>query len=322
MKALTRERYGTSDVLSWREIDTPSPRPQEVLVRVHAASVNDWDWGMLQGASLVDRLLFGLLSPRVKILGCDVSGRVAAVGSQVTRFRVGDAVFGDLSGSGFGGFAEYVCAPETSLAHKPLRMTFVQAASLPQAGMLAVQGLIDLGRLRPGQRLLLNGAGGGVGTIALQIARRIGVEVTAVDGPGKLDLLRALGADHVVDFTREDFTSGDDRYDLILDVKTNRSPWAYARALRPGGTYVTVGGSMLRLLQILVLGPVVRRLLKKHLRIVALKPNKDLGYLGELFLAGQLVPVIDGPFRLADANLALRRFGTGDHLGKVVITMA
>jgi NADPH:quinone reductase-like Zn-dependent oxidoreductase len=288
---------------------------------VHAASVNDWDWGMLQGASLVDRLLFGLLTPKVKILGCDVAGRVAAVGSQVTRFRAGDAVYGDLCGSGFGGFAEYVCAPETSLAPKPLRMSFVQAASLPQAGMLAVQGLVDLGRLRPGQKLLLNGAGGGVGTIALQIAKRLGVEVTAVDRPGKLDLLRALGADHVMDYSREDFTRGAERHDLILDVKTNRSPWAYARALRPGGTYVTVGGSMLRLLQILVLGPVVRWLLKKHLRIVALKPNKDLGYLGELFLAGQLVPVIDGPFRLADATGALRRFGTGDHLGKVVITM-
>ncbi len=253
MKALIRDRYGTPDVLSWREIDTPSPGPQEVLVRVHAASVS---------------------------------------------------------------------APETGLAPKPPGMTFVQAASLPQAGMLAVQGLIDVGRLRPGQRLLLNGAGGGVGTIALQIAKLLGVEVTADDKPGKLALLRSLGADHVIDFSVEDFTSGGERYDLILDVKTDRSPWAYAKALRPGGTYVTVGGSMLRLLQTLVLGPLVRRLLEKQLRIVALKPNKDLGYLGELFLAGQLVPVIDGPFRLADAAGALRRFGTGDHLGKVVVSMA
>ncbi len=322
MKALTRDRYGTPDVLSWKETDTPSPGPHEVLVRVHAASVNDWDWGMLQGASLVDRLMFGLLTPKVKILGCDVSGLVAAVGSQVTKFRTGDAVYGDLCGSGFGGFAEYVSAPETGLAPKPPGMTFVQAASLPQAGMLAVQGLIDVGRLRAGQRLLLNGAGGGVGTIALQIAKLLGVEVTAVDKPGKLELLRSLGADHVIDFSVEDFTSGGERYDLILDVKSNRSPWAYARALRPGGTYVTVGGSMPRLLQTLVLGPLVRRLLEKQLRIVALKPNKDLGYLGELFLAGQLVPVIDGPFPFADAAGALRRFGTGDHLGKVVISMA
>jgi len=321
MKALIREGYGAPDVLSWWEIDIPSPRPHEVLVRVHAAAVNDWDWGMLQGASLVDRLMFGLFTPRVKILGCDVSGRVAAVGSQVTRFRAGDAVYGDLCGSGFGSFAEYVCAPETALAPVPPGMTFVQAASLPQAGMLAVQGLIDVGRLRPGQRLLLNGAGGGVGTIALQIAKLLGVAVTAVDKAGKLELLRGLGADHVMDFSREDFTRGDERYDLILDVKTNRSPWAYARALRPGGTYVTVGGSMPRLLQTLVLGPVVRRLLQRHLRIVALKPNKDLAYLGELFLAGRLVPVIDGPFGPADAAAALRRFGTGDHLGKVVISM-
>jgi NADPH:quinone reductase-like Zn-dependent oxidoreductase len=321
MKALIRERYGTPDVLALREVECPTPRANEVLVRVHAASINDWDWGQLLGASLVDRLLFGLFSPKVKILGCDVSGRVAAVGNQVTRFQPGDEVYGDLCGSGFGAFAEYVCAPETSLATKPPRMTFEQAASIPQAGMLAVQGLLDVGRLQPGQKLLLNGAGGGVGTFALQIAKRHGVEVTVVDKPGKLGLLRAMGADHVVDFLREDFTRGDERHDLILDVKTNRSPWAYARALKPGGTYVTVGGSMPRLLQTLIMGPLMVWLLGKHLRIVALKPNKDLGYMSELFEAGQLAPVIDGPYRLVDAPEALRRFGTGDHLGKIVITM-
>jgi NADPH:quinone reductase-like Zn-dependent oxidoreductase len=321
MKALFRERYGTPDVLTLRDVECPAPKADEVLLRVHAASVNDWDWVQLQGGSLFDRVLFGLLTPRVKILGCDVSGRVAAVGSQASRFKPGDEVYGDLCGSGFGGFAEYVCAPETSLATKPPHMTFEQAASIPQAGMLAVQGLLDVGRLRPGQKLLLNGAGGGVGTFALQIAKRLGVEVTVVDKPGKLEVLRAIGADHVVDFSREDFTRGDRRYDLILDVKTNRPPWAYARALNPGGTYVTVGGSMLRLLQALVLGPVISWLLEKRLRIVALKPNKDLGYFNELFEAGQLAPVIDGPYSLAAARDALRHFGTGQHIGKVVITM-
>jgi NADPH:quinone reductase-like Zn-dependent oxidoreductase len=321
MKALIRERYGTPDVLALREVESPVPKAHEVLVRVHAASINDWDWGLLQGASFVDRMLFGLFAPKVKILGGDVSGRVAAVGSQVRRFQPGDEVYGDLCGSGFGAFAEYVCAPETSLVTKPPHMTFEQAASIPQAGMLAVQGLLDVGRMRSGQKLLLNGAGGGVGTFALQIAKRLGVEVTVVDRPGKLDVLRAMGADHVMDYLREDFTRGDKRYDLILDVKTNRSPLAYARALNPGGTYVTVGGSMPRLLQMLILSPIILWLFKKHMRIVVLKPNKDLGYMNELFEAGQIAPVIDGPYNLADASEALRHFGTGDHVGKIVITM-
>jgi len=321
MKALIRERYGTPDVLALREVERPAPKAHEVLVGVHAASINDWDWGQLQGASFVDRLLFGLLTPKVKILGCDVAGRVAAVGSQVKRFHPGDEVYGDLCGSGFGAFAEYVCAPETSLATKPPHMTFEQAASIPQAGMLAVQGLLDVGRMQGGQKLLLNGAGGGVGTFALQIAKRHGVQVTVVDKPGKLEALRAMGADHVVDYLREDFTRGDERYDLILDVKTNRSPLAYARALNPGGTYATVGGSMPRLLQTLIMGPLMVWLFKRHMRIVVLKPNKDLGYMNELFEAGHLAPVIDGPYSLADAPEALRHFGTGDHLGKIVITM-
>ena len=321
MKALIRERYGTPDVLALREVESPVPKAHEVLVRVHAASINDWDWGLLQGASFVDRMLFGLFAPKVKILGGDVSGRVAAVGSQVRRFQPGDEVYGDLCGSGFGGFAEYVCAPETSLVTKPPHMTFEQAASIPQAGMLAVQGLLDVGRMRSGQKLLLNGAGGGVGTFALQIAKRLGVEVTVVDRHGKLDFLRAMGADHVMDYLTEDFTRGDKRYDLILDVKTNRSPLAYARALNPGGTYVTLGGSIPRLLQILILSPIILWLFKKHMRIVVLKPNKDLGYMNELFEAGQIAPVIDGPYKLADAPEALRHFGTGDHMGKIVITM-
>jgi len=187
--------------------------------------------------------------------------------------------------------------------------------------MLAVQGLIDVGRIHSGQRLLLNGAGGGVGTFALQIARLYDVEVTVVDKPGKLEMLRAMGADHVIDYLKEDFTEGGKCYDLILDVKTNRSPFAYVRALNPGGTYATVGGSMPRLLQTLIMGPLMVWLFKRHMRIVVLKPNKDLGYMNELFEAGHLAPVIDGPYSLADAPEALRHFGTGDHLGKIVITM-
>jgi NADPH:quinone reductase-like Zn-dependent oxidoreductase len=240
----------------------------------------------------------------------------------VTAFQTGDEVYGDLSATGFGAFAEYACAPAAVLAPKPPGMTFEQAAAIPQAGMLAVQGLIDAGRIHSGQRLLLNGAGGGVGTFALQIAKLHEVEVTAVDKPGKLSMLRAMGADHVVDYLQEDFTEGDREYDVILDVKTNRSPLAYLRVLSRNGIYVTVGGSLTRLLQALVLGPVVPRLYGRHLRVVALKPNKDLAYLNELFEAGKLLPVIDRSYALADLPDALRRFGAGDHHGKIVVRLA
>ncbi len=237
------DRYGPPEVLELRDVAKPAPKADEVLVRVVAASVNDWDWGLLRGAP-VNRVLSGLFTPGVHILGGDIAGRVEAAGSGVKAFQPGDEVYGDLCMSGFGAFAEYACAPEACLARKPARMTFEHAAAIPQAGTLAVQGLIDVGRIQSGQKLLLNGAGGGVGTFALQIARVHDVEVTAVDKASKLDMLRAMGAEHVVDYLREDFTRGEKRYDLILDVRTNRSPFAYARALTPSGTYVTVGGSI------------------------------------------------------------------------------
>jgi NADPH:quinone reductase-like Zn-dependent oxidoreductase len=322
MKAVVMERYGTPDVLQLRDVAKPTPKADEVLVRVHAASVNDWDWGMLQGTPFMNRILNGLFTPKVRIIGGDIAGRVEAVGEDVQAFRPGDEVYGDLCMSGFGAFAEYACAPEAGLALKPPSMTFEQAAAIPQAGTLAVQGLIDVGRIRSGQGLLLNGAGGGVGTFALQMAKLYDVEVTVVDKAGKLDMLRAMGADHVIDYLKEDFTRGGKCYDLILDVKTNRSPLAYTRALNPYGTYATVGGNTLRLLQALVMGPLISRLSNKHVRIVTLKPNKDLAYMNELFEAGRLVPVIDGPYKLANVPDAFRLFGTGDYKGKIIITMA
>jgi NADPH:quinone reductase-like Zn-dependent oxidoreductase len=296
------------------------PKPDQVLVRVHFASVNDWDWGLLRGAPFINRVLHGLFRPRVQILGGDIAGRVEAVGRDVKRFRPGHDVYGDLCTSGFGAFAEYVCAPEACLQRKPARMSFGEAAAIPQAGVLAVQGL-DAGRIQSGQKVLLNGAGGGVGTFALQLAKLHFVEVTAVDKGGKLEMLRAMGADHVIDYRQEDFTRGGERYDLILDVKTNRSPLAYARALKPNGIYVTVGGDMSRLLQVLALGPLISRVYGKQVRTVSLQPNKDLAYINDLYEAGKLVTVIDGTYKLADVPEALRRFGTGDHKGKILITM-
>jgi NADPH:quinone reductase-like Zn-dependent oxidoreductase len=320
MKAIIFTKYGSPDVLALREVDKPVPKDNEILIKVHAASLNDWDWGALHGTPFVNRLLFGLLTPKKQILGSDIAGRIEAVGKLVQQFKPGDAVFGDLSGE-WGGFAEYVCAREKALALMAPGMTFEEAAAIPQAAMLAVQGLRDVGRIQPGQRLLINGAGGGVGTFAIQIAKPYGVEVTAVDSPEKLEMLRSLGAAHVIDFRQEDFTKTGKRYDLILDVKTTRSMFDCARALSPEGVYVTVGGSMARLFPALLLSPLISMFTKKRIRLVALKPNKDLGYMKELFEAGQVVPVIDGPYTLSQVPEAFRHFGAGRHKGKIVITM-
>ena len=321
MKAVVFTRYGSPDVLELKEVATPSPRDDEVLVKVHAASVNDWDYEALRGTPFVNRLMFGLFRPKKQILGSDIAGRVEAAGARVTRFRPGDEVFGDLSGR-WGGFAEYACAPEQMLALKSAGMSFEQAAAIPQAGMLALQGLRDSGRIQPGQRVLINGAGGGAGTFAIQMARSLGAEVTAVDSSGKLDLMRSLGAARVIDYTQTDFTTTGEQYDLILDIKTRRSILECARALRPGGRYVTMGGSMLRLLQALPLIPWMAMTSSKRVAIVALKTNRDLAYLKELFEAGRLRPILDGPFKLSEVPQAMRRFAEGRHRGKVVISIA
>jgi NADPH:quinone reductase-like Zn-dependent oxidoreductase len=330
MKALVRNESGSPDLFDVRDVDAPVPKEHEVLVRVHASSINDYDLFILN-PSLPFRLVMSLVrtvyagaQPRVPIPGCDIAGSVVAVGRRVERFRPGDAVYGDVSRigfGGFGGFAEYVCAPEQALAPKPARMTFEQAAALPQAGVLAVQGLLANGPLQPGQKILINGAGGGVGTIGVQVAKSQGVEVTGVDRASKLDMMRSIGFDHVIDYEKEDFTKSGKRYDLILDTKTNRSPFAYLRALTPSGTYATVGGVTARLLQFLIFGWCVRRTSNKKLVVIALKQNKHLAYLSECCEAGQLVPVIDGPYKLSDAREAFRHFGTAEHKGKVIITM-
>ena len=321
MKALIRDQYGPPDVLEVRDIEQPVPKECEVLVRVQAASINDWDWQMLQRPTLP----FGSKTPRVRILGSDVAGRVAALGSAVQRFSVGDEVYGDLSrfgsGGGWGGFAEYVSAPEVALVRKPPRMTFEQAAALPQAGQLAVQGLFAAGPLRSRQKILINGAGGGVGTIAIQLAKCQDVEVTGVDSALKFEMMRAIGFDQVIDYRKEDFTKSASRYDLILDTKTTHSPLAYTRSLSPGGTYATVGGSIHRMFQFMAFGWCIRQTLNKTVRLIMLKQNRDLPYLNERFEVGQLIPVIDGPYKLSEARDAFRHFGEGAHKDKVIITM-
>jgi len=321
LKAIVYNKYGGIEALQIKEVEKPCPKDNEVLVKVHAVSINDWDWGKLDGNSLFNRLLSGLWKPKHQILGSDIAGRIEAVGKNVQGFQSGDEVFGDLSGK-WGGFAEYVCANEKALARKPLSMTFEQAAAIPQAAMLAVQGLIDEGHIQKGQKLLINGAGGGVGTFGLQIAKLYDVEVTVVDSSDKLELLRSIGAAHVIDYTKEDFTKNSHQhYDLILDMKTNRPIYHYLRVLNPKGIYVTVGGSLSRLLQAFLLKPCISVFSKKKVSIVMLKPNKDLAYMNELFQAGKVKPIIDGHYSLEDVANAFRLFGKAGHKGKIVISV-
>src|SRR5687767_1879321 len=319
LKAIVYTKYGGPEVLQIKEIEKPFPKDNEVLVKVYAVSINDWDWGLLQG-DFINRILYGIRKPGKKILGSDIAGRIEAVGKNVKQFQQGDEVFGDLSGH-WGGMAEYVCANENALAIKLPNMSFEEAAAIPQAAMLAVQGLIDKGHIQPGQKLLINGAGGGVGSFAVQIAKLYSVEVTGVDNSGKLDMMRSMGFDHVIDYTKEDFTKNRKCYDLILDVKTNRSIFDYTRVLCRNGVYVTVGGSMFRLFQALFLKPWISMIRKKHIRIVALKLNKDLAYMNELFEAGKVKPVIDGPYKLDEVPKAFRIFSKAEHKGKIVITI-
>jgi NADPH:quinone reductase-like Zn-dependent oxidoreductase len=321
MKAIVWTKYGSPDVLHLGEAEKPTPKDNEVLIKVHAASINSWDWELLRGKPFVNRLLFGLLKPKIKILGADIAGRVEAVGRNVKQFQPGDKVFGDLCECGWGGFAEYVCARENALALKPASMTFEEVAAVPQAAAMALQGLRDKGQIQPGQKILINGAGGGVGTFAVQIAKSFGAEVTGVDSTRKLDLLRSIGADQVIDYTQEDFTKSGQRYDLILDVAAYHSIFDYKRALSPKGIYVMVGGSSARIFQTIFLGPLISMTGSKKLGILAHKPNKGLDFMKELFEAGKVVPVIDRRYPLSEVPEALRHFGEGHAKGKVVITL-
>jgi len=321
MKAIVFTQYRPPYGLELIEVPKPTPKDGELLIRIHASSINSWDWDALNGSPFINRIAFGLLRPRPgkQILGADIAGTVEAVGKQVRRFRPGDEVFGDLWDN-WGGFAEYARAKETSMETKPANSTFGEAAAVPQAGVLALQGLRKTGQIRPGQKVLINGAGGGVGTFAIQIAKLTGTEVTGVDAAHKLDVVRSLGADHVIDYAREDFTKSGERYDLILDCQGFRSMFDYKRALRPEGTYAMVGGSMPRFLQLFLFDFYASRTREsRKFRLVAEGPNKGLADLRELIEAGKLVPVVDRTYRLSEVPEALRYFGEGRHKGKVVI---
>jgi NADPH:quinone reductase-like Zn-dependent oxidoreductase len=320
MKAIVYTRYGPPEVLQIKEVARPTPKDDEVLIRVQAASVNRSDWEWLSGTPLYARF-GGLLRPRHHILGSDVAGRVEAAGRNVRRLQPGDEVFGDISGS-MGGFAEYVCARESALALKPSGMTFEEASAIPQAAVISLRGIRDKGKVQPGQKVLVNGAGGCAGMFAVQLAKLYGAEVTGVDSSSKLDFMRSIGADHVIDYALEDFTKNGQEYDLILDVVAHNSVFAYKRALRPNGRYLAVGGSMGTLFQILLLGPLIGRTSGKKIRILAVLPNlEDMVHVTELCESGKVVPVIDRRYPLSEVPEALRYLGAGLAKGKVVITM-
>ena len=320
MKAIVYHKYGSPDVLKLEEVDMPTPNDDEVLIKVYAVSINGSDREGLIGKPLYARI-GGLRKPGHPILGSDIAGRVEMAGRNIRQFQAGDEVFGEIPGY-HGGFAEYACATETTLARKPASMTFEEAAAIPQAGVIALQGIRERGQVQPGQKVLINGAGGSAGSFAVQLAKYYGAEVTGVDNTGKMDFLRSLGAEHVIDYTRQDFTKTGLQYDLILDVIAHRSVFAYQRALGPHGTYFAVGGSVATFFQILLLGPWIRRTTGKNIRILVVPQNrKDLSSITELCEAGKVVPVIDKRYPFSEVPEALRYVAEGRAKGKVVITL-
>ncbi len=320
MKAIVYEKYGPPDVLHLEEVEKPAPKEDEVLIKVHAASVNAYDWHFLTADIFLIRLMGGgLLKPNNTRPGADIAGRVEAVGSNAKQFRPGDEVFGDI---GHGGFAEYACAPERRLALKPANLSFEEAAAVPMAALTALQGLRDEGQIHPGQKVLINGASGGMGTFAVQIARSFGAEVTAVTSPRNLDQARSIGADQVIDYTREDFTQNGRQYDLILAANGYHPLSDYKRALTPQGIYVMAGGSMPQIFQAMLLGSWMSKTGGKKMGGVSAKiDQKDLTFIQELLEAGKVVPVIDKRYPLSEAAEALRYLGAGHARGKVVITV-
>ncbi len=321
MKAMVYTQSGSQDVFQLQEIATPTPADDQVLIKVYAASVNPLDWKTMRVPSIVRLISGGRLTTKNKVLGCDIAGRVEAVGKHVKQFQPGDEVFG-VKGFAGGGFAEYVCTIEDKLALKPANISFEDAAAVPVAAITALQGLRDKGRIQPGHKVLVDGASGGVGTFAIQIAKSFGAEVTAVCSTRNVETARSIGADHVIDYTREDFTQSGQRYDLIMGANAYHSIFDYKRALSQDGIYVMAGGGLAQILQFLLLAPFLSLIGSKKMRFFIAKINKkDLVLLKDLLEAGKVVPVIDRRYPLSDVAEALHYLEEGHAQGKVVITV-
>jgi NADPH:quinone reductase-like Zn-dependent oxidoreductase len=322
MRAIVYRTYGSPDVLKLEEVEKPTPKDDEVLIKVSAASVNALDWHLLRADPFLARLNMGLLKPKHQILGADVAGRVEAVGRNVKQLRPGDEVFGDIFESGLGGFAEYVSAQEEAWVLKPANLSFDEAAAVPVAALTALQGLRDKGQIQPGQKVLINGASGGVGTFAVQIAKALGAEVTAVCSTRNVDMVRSLDADQVIDYTKEDFTKSGHQYDLILAANGYHPILDYKRALSPKGRYVMTGGSMAQFFQAIILGPVISMTGSKKMgNFLATANHNDLLFIKELLEDSKIVPVIDKRYPLSEVAEAIRYLEEGHAKGKVVITV-
>ena len=322
MKAIVGTKYGSPDILQLKEVAKPIPKDNEVLIKVHAVSVNAADLHLLNGEPFVMRLMgFGLLKPKNTILGSAIGGHVETVGSNVKQFKPGDEVFGDLSESGWGGFAEYVCASEEALVLKPGRLSFEEAAAVPLAAVTALQAL-HKGNIQAGQKVLIYGASGGVGTFAVQLAKYFGAEVTAVCSTGNVDVVRSIGADFIIDYTKQDFTKNGQHYDLIIAANGDRWILDYTDALSPNGTYVMSGGSGKQLFQAMLIGPWISKTQNKKIGNLMAKPNnQDLVFLKGLLESGKVVPVIDRCYSLSQGIEAIRYLAEGHPKGKVVITI-
>ena len=319
MKAILQTKYGSPDVLKFVEVEKPFPKQDQVLIKVEAMGLNMADWRLLTGRPFFIRLA-GM--GKGKIPGSDMAGRVLSIGQEVKELQPGDEVYGDLSSVGSGAFAEYVCVPEKAVAKKPSNLSFEQAAAVPMAAVTALQGLRDAGRIQPGQKVLIHGASGGVGTFAVQIARAFGGEVTAVCSTGKMELVRSVGADHVIDYTREDFTQNGQSYDLILAANGYRPIWKYRRALTSSGVYVMAGGTMTQIFQALLLGPLLSNRGGRRLTGMTARPSRqDLLAMKELIEPGQVSPVIDHCYRFSEIRDAFLALGAGHARGKLVLTM-
>ncbi|MGB5693175.1 MAG: NAD(P)-dependent alcohol dehydrogenase, partial [Flavobacteriaceae bacterium] len=301
MKAIVSKRYGRPSELQLQEIDVPIPGDKEVLVKIKATTINDWDWSLARGRPYVYRLIYGLFRPKKPVFGVEIAGIVETLGAGATHFVPGDKVYGDISLVGYGGWAEYAAVPETALMKMPGQIDFEAAVALPHACALACQGLIDEGKIEKGNTLLINGGGGGVGTLGVQIARNLGaVKIIGVDSEEKFPTMQRLGFDEVLDYRKTDFTKINQQYDLVLDTKTTRSPLAYLKVLKPRGKYVTVGGSPMRIIQLLIFKMLISLFSNKRLILVALQPNKSLESLASWIEEGKLEVVIDGPYSLED----------------------
>ncbi len=325
MKAIIYPKYGSADVLQFRETEKPTPEAHEVLVKIYAASVNPLDWHLMRATPFLARLENGLFKPKETRLGADFAGQIEAVGSGVTQFQPGDEVIGDNFGLGLGAFAEYLCVNEAVVTLKPAQLSFETAAAVPTAALTALQGLQNKGHIQAGQKVLINGASGGVGTFAVQIARAFGAEVTGVSSTRNLELVRSIGADHVIDYTQEDFTRNGQQYDLIYCAVGNRSVSDYLRALAPQGIAVIAGFTTLRLMfSHMILGPRRSKPEGKRIGLMGtVKPNqKDLAFLNELLEAGRVIPVIDRCYPFSETAEAVRYLEAGRAQGKVVITVA